>query len=46
MAGVDSTNEPSLRFLEKHNFTRVGTLPQVGYKFGRYLDLVLLQRIL
>ena len=27
-------------------FVRVGALPQVGFKFGRWLDLVLLQRIL
>ena len=42
MAAVDAGNEPSLRFLEKAGFTQAGTLPQVGYKFGRYLDLVLL----
>jgi phosphinothricin acetyltransferase len=43
MAGVDSENTASLRFLERSGFERVGYLPEVGYKFDRYLNLVLLQ---
>ena len=43
MAGVDSENTASLRFLERSGFERVGYLPEVGYKFGRFLNLVLLQ---
>jgi L-amino acid N-acyltransferase YncA len=43
IAGADSENAASLRFLEKHGFARVGYLPEVGFKFGRFLDLVLLQ---
>jgi phosphinothricin acetyltransferase len=46
IAGADSENVASLRFLEKNGFTRVGYLHQVGYKFGRFLDLVLLQHLL
>ena len=43
IAGVDSENTASLRFLERFGFERVGLLREVGYKFERFLDLVLLQ---
>jgi L-amino acid N-acyltransferase len=43
IAGVDSENTTSLQFLERFGFHRVGYLPEVGYKFDRYLNLVLLQ---
>jgi L-amino acid N-acyltransferase YncA len=43
IAGVDSGNTASLHFLERSGFQRVGYLPEVGYKFDRFLNLVLLQ---
>ena len=43
MAGVDSENTASLSFLEHNGFKRAAHLKEVGYKFGRFLDLVLLQ---
>lgn len=43
IAGVDSENIASLRFLERFGFERAGHLREVGYKFGRFLDLVFLQ---
>lgn len=43
IAGVDSGNAASLKFLERSGFERAGCLREVGYKFGHYLDLVLLQ---
>jgi|ERR1035441_3257785 L-amino acid N-acyltransferase YncA len=43
IAGVDSENAASLRFLERLGFERVGYLREVGYKFDRFLDLVFLQ---
>lgn len=43
IAGVDSENTASLRFLERFGFERVGHLREIGYKFDRYLDLVFLQ---
>ena len=46
MAGVDAENEGSIRFHERLGFERVGHLREVGFKFGRRLDLVFLQRIL
>jgi L-amino acid N-acyltransferase YncA len=43
IAGVDSENAASLRLLERFGFERVGHLREVGHKFDRFLDLVLLQ---
>jgi phosphinothricin acetyltransferase len=43
IAGVDSENSASLRFLERFGFERVGHLREVGFKFNRFLDLVFLQ---
>jgi len=43
IAGVDSENTASLRFLERFGFERAGHLREVGYKFDLFLDLVLLQ---
>lgn len=44
MAGVDADNAASIRFHERLGFARSGHLREVGYKFGRWLDLVFLQR--
>lgn len=46
VAGIEAGNEPSIRLHEKLGFTRVGLLPQVGTKFGRWLDLAFLQLVL
>ena len=46
VAGVDADNQPSLRFHERLGFTRVAHFRQVGFKFGRWLDLIFLQRLL
>ena len=43
IAGVDSENTTSLRFLERYGFERVAFFPEVGYKFGRFLSLHFLQ---
>jgi phosphinothricin acetyltransferase len=45
VAAVDAENEASLRFHERLGFVEVARMPEVGQKFGRWLDLVLLQRI-
>jgi L-amino acid N-acyltransferase YncA len=44
IAGVDAANLPSIRFHERLGFERAGELREVGHKFGRWLDLVFLQR--
>jgi phosphinothricin acetyltransferase len=43
LAGIEATNEPSLRLHTKLNFTKVGHLRSVGRKFGKWLDLVFMQ---
>ena len=43
IAAIDSTNDVSIRFHQRLGFVEVGRLPEVGAKFGRWLDLVLLQ---
>ena len=43
IAAIDGANDGSIRLHEKLGFTRTGTMPQVGKKFGRWLDLALLQ---
>ena len=42
----DSANEASVRLHAKCGFAHVGTLRSVGWKHGRWLDTVLMQRAL
>lgn len=42
----DSANTPSIRLHEKLGFRHVGVLTSVGFKHGRWLDTVLMQRAL
>lgn len=42
----DSANQPSIRLHESFEFRRVGVLEQVGWKFDRWFDAVLMQRAL
>jgi len=44
IAGVDGANAASIRFHERLGFERAGNLREVGNKFGRWLDLVFLQK--
>ena len=44
VAAIDGDNADAIRFHERVGFVAVGRLPGVGEKFGRRLDLVLLQR--
>jgi phosphinothricin acetyltransferase len=44
IAGVDADNGRSIKFHEQLGFVRVAHLKEVGFKFDRWLDLVLLQR--
>ena len=39
VAAIDSSNEGSIRFHERHGFVRCGLLRRVGYKHERWLDL-------
>ena len=46
IAAIDSENTVSIALHEKLGFDKCGELRQVGFKFGRWLDLVFLQLIL
>lgn len=46
VAGVDAENAAPLRFHERLGFVQVAQFRQVDRKFGRWLDLVFLQRLL
>jgi L-amino acid N-acyltransferase len=44
VAGIDGTNEDSIRFHARLGFVEVARMPGVGDQGGRRLDLVLMQR--
>ena len=46
IGGIAAENEPSLALHRKLGFGETGRMPEVGRKFGRYLDLVFMQKIL
>ena len=43
IGGIDAENSGSLRFHERLGFEQVARLKEVGFKFGRFLDLILVQ---
>jgi phosphinothricin acetyltransferase len=45
-AGVSAENPPGVAFHRAIGFRQVAVLEQVGFKFGRWMDLVLLQKFL
>ena len=45
-AGVSALNVPAIKFHEGLGFKIVARLPEVGYKFGTFVDLVLMRKIL
>jgi L-amino acid N-acyltransferase YncA len=46
IAGIDAANEASLALHRKAGFQPVAHFREVGWKFGRWLDLVFMERIL
>jgi phosphinothricin acetyltransferase len=43
IGGIDATNTGSVALHERFGFERVATMCQVGFKFGRWLDLCFYQ---
>ncbi len=46
LGGISADQAPSIRLHERMGFTRVAHLREVGFKFGRWLDVVYYQRVL
>lgn len=46
VGGIDASNAPSLEFHRALGFEEVGRLPEVAWKFGRWLDLIFMQKLL
>jgi L-amino acid N-acyltransferase len=46
VGAIDGANTASIEFHSRLGFVEVARMSQVGHKFGRWLDLVLMQRIL
>lgn len=46
LAGIDATNEASVRLHEHFGFKEVALFKEVGWKFDRWLDLKFMQLIL
>ncbi|QIB36233.1 N-acetyltransferase [Ancylobacter pratisalsi] len=44
IGGITGGNEPSIALHERLGFVRTGFMPGIGIKFGRPLDLVLMQK--
>ncbi len=46
IAAIESSNTTSITLHEKFGFRITGQMPEVGYKFGRWMDLTLMQIVL
>ncbi len=46
IVGIALPNPPSIALHEKMGFNKIGHFPQVGEKFGRFIDVAYFQKIL
>ena len=46
IAGISGENPDGRAFHERLGYRHIATVPEAGFKFGRYMDLVLMQKIL
>lgn len=46
IAGITTDNAASIRLHARHGFVETARMPEVGIKFGRWLDLLFMQRML
>jgi phosphinothricin acetyltransferase len=42
---ITQGNETSIRLHQRNGFTLVGVMHEVGYKFGSYLDVTIMERV-
>src|SRR5207247_2103003 len=45
IAAIDATNEASIRLHASFGFDKVGHFKQTGFKFGRWLDVVYMEKL-
>ena len=46
IAGISAENSAAITFHGKLGYHHIATIPQAGFKFGRFIDLVLMQKFL
>ena len=46
VAGIEASNEASIKLHNKFGFTEVAHFKEVGFKFGRWMDLKFLELIM
>jgi phosphinothricin acetyltransferase len=46
LGGIDASQAPSIALHEKFGFTKVSHLREVGFKQGRWLDVLWMQKML
>jgi phosphinothricin acetyltransferase len=46
IGGIDASNDASMRLHQRLGFEKVAHFREVGHKFGRWLDLVFMQRFI
>ena len=46
IAGVSGENAQGRAFHERLGYRVIATVPEAGFKFGRFIDLVLMQKFL
>lgn len=46
IAAIDADNEASVRLHARFGFVEVGHFRQVGFKFGRWLDVIYMERMI
>ena len=46
VAGIDAANSASIELHEQLGFARCGVIHHAGFKFGRWLDLLFMQKML
>lgn len=46
IAGVSGENAEGRAFHDRMGYRHIATVPEAGFKFGRFMDLVLMQKIL